>query len=65
MTGYIKKQLLKYNHITRGLQHCPYSPEPKRSGADAQFPLPQDILQKMKGKEIKQVQKIVDTKYCE
>ena len=59
MPGYIKKQVLKYNHIMRRVQHCPYSPEPKRYGADAQSPLPQDISQKLTDKEIKQVQKIV------
>ncbi len=39
--------------------NCPYSPEPKRYGADAQAPLPQDISRKLNEKEIKQVQKIV------
>ena len=43
----------------RQIQHCPYSPEPKRYGADAQSPLPQDISWKLNDKEIKQVQKIV------
>jgi hypothetical protein len=59
MPGYIKKQLLKYEHIMRQIQHCPYAPEPKRYGADAQSPLPQDISRKLNEKEIKQVQKIV------
>jgi hypothetical protein len=59
MPGYIKKQLLKYEHIMRRIQHCPYSPESKRYGADAHSPLPQDILRKLNEKEIKQVQKIV------
>jgi len=59
MPGYIKIQLLKYKHIMRRIQHCPYLPEPKRYGADAQSPLPQDKLQKLTDKEIKQVQKIV------
>jgi len=53
MPGYIKKQLLKYEHIMRRIQHCPYSPEPKRYSADAQSPLPQDILWKSNEKEIK------------
>ena len=44
MPGYIKKQLLKYKHIMRQIQHCPYLPEPKKYGADAQSSLPQDIL---------------------
>ena len=43
----------------RRIQHCPYLPEPKRYCTDAQSPLPQDILQKLTDKEIKQVQKIV------
>jgi hypothetical protein len=59
MLGYIKKQLLKYKHIMRRIQHCPYSPEPKRYGADAQSSLPQDISQKLTDKDIKTVQKIV------
>ena len=41
------------------MQQCPYSPEPKRYGADAQPPLPQDNARKLTHKEIKQVQKIV------
>ena len=41
------------------IQHCPYLPESKRYGADAQSPLPKDMLQKLNDKEIKQVQKIV------
>jgi hypothetical protein len=59
MPGYIKKQLLKYNHIMQWIQYCPYSPEPKRYGADAQSPLPQDNSRKLTDKEIKQAQKIV------
>jgi hypothetical protein len=54
-----QKQLLKYEHIMRQIQHCPYAPEPKRYGADAQSPLPKDISRKLNEKEIKQVQKIV------
>ena len=59
MPDYIKKQLLKYEHIMRRIQHCPYSPEPKKYGAEAQAPLPQDTSRKLTEKEIKQVQKIV------
>jgi hypothetical protein len=43
----------------RQVQHCPYSPEPKKYGAEAQSPLPQDNSRKLTDKEIKQVQKIV------
>ena len=59
MPGYVKKQLLKYEHIMQRVQHCPYSPEPKKYGAEAQSPLPQDDSRKLTDKEIKQVQKIV------
>jgi hypothetical protein len=59
MPGYIKKQLLKYKHIMQRIQHCPYSPEPKRYGADAQSPLPRDDTQKLTNGEIKQVQEFV------
>jgi hypothetical protein len=59
MSGYIKKQLVKYKHIMRWIQHCPYLPEPKKYGADAQSPLPTDETRKLTDAEIKQVQKIV------
>ncbi len=59
MPGYIKKQLVKYKHIMRRIQHCPYSPEPKRYGADAQSPLPTDKTHKLTDAKKKQLQKIV------
>jgi hypothetical protein len=59
MPGYIKKQLLKYEHIMQRVQHCPYALEPKRYGIDAQSPLPQDNTRKLNNKEVKQIQKIV------
>jgi hypothetical protein len=59
MPGYFKKKLLKYKHIMRRIQHCPYLPEPKRYGADAQSPLPSDDTRKLTNSKIKQVQKIV------
>jgi hypothetical protein len=43
----------------RQVQHCLYTPEPKRYGINAQSPLPQDITWKLNDKEIKQLQKIV------
>ena len=43
----------------RRVQHCPYAPESKKYGAEAQSPLPQDDTQKLTDKEIKQVHKIV------
>ena len=59
MPGYIKRQLVKYKHIMRRIQHCPYLPEPKKYGADAQSPLPTDNARKLTDTEIKQVHKIV------
>ncbi len=45
----------------RWVQHCLYSPEPKKYGAKAQSPLPQDDTRKLTDKEIKQVQKFVSS----
>jgi hypothetical protein len=59
MPGYIKKQLLKYEHIMQQVQHCPYAPEPKKYDGEAQSPIPQDNSRKLTNKKIKQVQKIV------
>jgi hypothetical protein len=43
----------------RHIQHCPYLPEPKKYGADAQSPLPTDKTRKLTDAKIKQVPKIV------
>ena len=60
MRGYIKRQLLRYRHVVAPrLQHCPYSPEPRKYGSEAQAPLPPDTMQKLNKDEIKQIQKIV------
>jgi hypothetical protein len=60
MPGYVRKQLLKYKHVTSSRpQHCPYSPEPKKYGSEAQAPLPVDTSRPLGEKEIKGVQKIV------
>ncbi len=64
MPGYIKKQLVKYKHIRRRVQHCPYLPEPKKYGADAQSPLPTDETRKLTDAKIKQVQKNVGSILC-
>jgi hypothetical protein len=63
MPGYIKKQLLKYEQIMRRIQHCPYSPEPKRYGTDAQSPLPQDISRKLNDKEINRYRNLSEAFY--
>jgi hypothetical protein len=58
--GYIKMKLQKYEHIVpKTLQTCPYSPEPKKFGMEAQTPLPPDSSPKLDVKGIKRVQKIV------
>ncbi len=60
MPGYIKKKLQEYGHIIpRKIQGCPYSPEPKKIGTEAQAPFPQDNMPKLDKKGIKWVQKIV------
>jgi hypothetical protein len=60
MPGYIKKKLHEYGHIIpRKMQGCPYSPEPKKVGTEAQASFPQDNTPKLDEKGIKRVQKIV------
>jgi hypothetical protein len=58
--GYVKKKLQEYGHIKpKKLQTCPYSPEPKKFGTEAQAPLPPDTSPKLEAKGIKHVQQIV------
>jgi hypothetical protein len=60
MPGYVRRQLAKYKHVVSSCpQHCPYSPEPKKYGSEAQSPLPIDTTWPLRDKEIKAVQKIV------
>jgi hypothetical protein len=60
MPGYIKKKLQEYNHaLPWHMQTCPYSPEPKKIGEDAQTPLAIDSSLLLDKKGLKQVQKIV------
>ena len=54
-----QKTIVNYEDILQRVQHCPYSPEPKKYGAEAQSPLPHNNSRKLTDKEIKQVQKIV------
>ena len=50
----------EYEHVMpKKLQTCPYSPEPKRFGTEAQAPLPPDSSPKLDKKGIKRVQQIV------
>jgi hypothetical protein len=58
MPGYIKIKLQEYKHIMpKKLQTCPYSPEPKKFGTEAQAPLPNDSTPKLDKNGIKRVQK--------
>jgi hypothetical protein len=60
MLGYIKKKLQKYRHIMpRKIQGCPYAPEPKKIGTEAQASFPQDNTPKLDKKGINRVQTIV------
>ncbi len=60
MPGYIAKKLQEYKHIkSNKVQHCPYSPDPKQFGSEAQRPLPPDTTPRLDKKGIKRVQQIV------
>ncbi len=60
MPGHIKKKLQEYDHaMPTRLQRCPYAPEPKQFGSEAQAPLPPDESQSLDDKSIKRIQKIV------
>jgi hypothetical protein len=60
MPGYIKMKLQEYEHIMpKKLQTCPYLPELKKFGTEAQAPLPNDSTPKLDKNGIKHVQKMV------
>ena len=60
MPGYVRQQLLKYKHVTSSRpQHCPYSPEPKKYGSEAQAPLPIDTSRPLGEKEKNQSKKLL------
>jgi hypothetical protein len=61
MPGYVRKKLQEYEHVYRPkkVQTCPYSPEPKKFGTEAQAPLPPDALPQLDAKGVKKVQQIV------
>jgi hypothetical protein len=60
MPGYIKKKLQEYQHsLPKRIQNCPYSPEPKRFGVDAQAPIEKDETAVLDAKGIKRIQQIV------
>jgi hypothetical protein len=56
MPGYIKKKIQEYGHLVPGqTQECPYLPDPKKFGSDAQAPLPPADTPKLDTNRIKQV----------
>jgi hypothetical protein len=60
MPNYIKKKLQEYGHIIpTHLHSCPYHPEPRKFGTEAQAPLPPDTTHPLDAVGIKQVQQIV------
>jgi hypothetical protein len=60
MPGYIKKKLQEYGHIMpRKIQGCPYAPEPKQFGTEAQASFPQDKMPNLDEKGFTRVQKFV------
>jgi hypothetical protein len=60
MPGYIKKKLQVNGHIMpRKIQGCPYAPEPKIFGTEAQASFHQDYMPKLDEEGIKRVQQIV------
>ncbi len=59
MMGYIKKKIQEYGHLVPGRrQKCPYSPELKKFGSNAQVPLPPDDTPKLDANGIKCIQPI-------
>ncbi len=60
MPGYIKKKLQEYEHVVgKKRQTCPYSPEPKKFGTEAQAPLPPGSFPRLNAKGIQRAQQIV------
>jgi hypothetical protein len=60
MPGYIKKKLQACGHVRgKKLQTCPFAPEPKKFGTEAQVPLPPFSSPRLTAKGIKCIQQIV------
>ncbi len=67
MPGYVKKQLIKYNHpMPKSPQHCPWSPHPIQYGSKTQDPIPPDESPALDKKGIKLIQQVVGSflYYC-
>ncbi len=60
MPGYTKKKLQEYKHVADNkMQICPYSPEPKKFGTEAQATLPPNNSPCLNAKGIRHIQQIV------
>ena len=67
MPGYVKKQLVKYNHPTpKSPQHCPWSPQPIHYGSKTQEPIPPDKSPQLDKDGVKLIQQVVGSflYYC-
>ena len=59
MPGYARKQLKKYNHISKRKVHTPLQPLPRKYGQAAQEPLPIDDTQPLEKDDKKFIERIV------
>ena len=60
MPGYVQKQLQRYKHaLPSKPQHCPFSPQPKQYGSEAQRPIEPDTSPPLSELEIKEIQRVV------
>jgi hypothetical protein len=60
MPGYVQKQLQRYKHaLPSKPQNCPFSPQPKQYGSEAQRPIEPDTSPPLSEEEKKQVQRVV------
>ena len=60
MPGYIIKQLQKYRQASPPKQHyCPYKPQPRQYGSEAQRPLPRNTSPHLSKDDIKHIQRVI------
>eukprot|EP00956_Cyclotella_meneghiniana_P014503 scaffold21710_cov36-Cyclotella_meneghiniana.AAC.1 len=60
LPGYIKKVLLRFEHKKPSKpQNCPFRPNPRKYGKDAQDPLPPDTSKPLDADGIRKVQQVV------
>jgi hypothetical protein len=67
MPGYVKKQLIRYNHpMPAKPQHCPWEPNPRKYGNNSQDTLPDDDSPALDKDGIKYIQQVVGSflYYC-